>query len=90
MPAIQSSGYVKPPIVEAVIAVHFQTPLDQKDIEAFARKNKKSFPFAEEMVSIQTAVNLHTKQQMSTTAQKIGYKLSSADRTRLTAIMHDG
>lgn len=85
MPIREPSPYQKPPIVEAVIAVHFSVPLDQREIDAFARKSKQSFPFSEELVSLETAFNLQTKQHASK-AEKIGYKLSSADRTRLVII----
>jgi uncharacterized protein (TIGR04255 family) len=85
MPTHQLASYNKPPIVEAVIALHFATPLTAKEIDAFARKSKKAFPFSEEIITI--AVNVQNRQKTSsTTAQKIGYKLSSLDRTRLIMV----
>jgi uncharacterized protein (TIGR04255 family) len=80
----KQSPYKKPPIVEAVIAVHFSVPLDQKEIDAFAKKNKSAFPFREEIVSF--TFNLQTKEQHASKPQKVGYKFSSADRTRLVLI----
>ena len=82
MPVREPSPYNKPPIVEAVIAVHFSEPLHQREIDAFARKSKKSFPFSEELVS--WTFNLH--KQYASKSEKIGYKLSSADRARLVII----
>ena len=74
--------YNKPPIIEAVIALHFVAPLEQKDIDTFARKSKKSFPFSEDIIEMSTIFNPQTKQQASN-VRKIGNKLNSADRTRL-------
>jgi uncharacterized protein (TIGR04255 family) len=76
MPTDQITQYNKPPIIEAIIAVHFSTPLTMKEIETFARKIKKSFPSNEEQI----AVNIQAKPRPTT--QKIGHKLSNADRTR--------
>jgi uncharacterized protein (TIGR04255 family) len=78
MPTDQIKQYNKPPILEAIIAVHFSTPLTMKEIETFARKFKKSFPFNEDMVKID--VSVQTKQK--TTTQKIGHRLSNTDRTK--------
>jgi len=75
--------YKKPPIIEAIIAVHFVAPLAEKDIDTISRKLKKAFPFTEELISI--ALNLQTKQHVSNT-RKVGLKLSSADRTRFLMI----
>lgn len=85
MPTRKPSPYKKPPIVEAVIAVHFSVPLHQKEIDVFARMNRNEFPFSEKILSLETAVNLQTEQPIST-AQKIGLKLSNEDRTRLVLI----
>jgi len=77
--------YNKPPIIEAVIAVHFAVPLAAKEIDAFSRKLKKAFPFSEDVVEIKTTFNVGTKKHVSN-IRKLGYKLCSADRTRLVMI----
>ena len=82
MPTDQFKQYNKPPIVEAVIALHFSTPLTMKEIETFARKSKKSFPVIEDVGQIM--FNVQAKQKP--TAQKTGHKLSNADRTRYIMI----
>jgi uncharacterized protein (TIGR04255 family) len=80
-----SPPYNKPPIIEAVIAIHFATPLADKEIDTFSRKLKKAFPFSEDIIVLQATYNARTKEHVSN-IQKLGYKLSSADRTRLIMI----
>lgn len=77
--------YNKPPIIEAVIAIHFAAPLAEKEIDALSRKLKKAFPFSEDIVAFETTFHVRTKEQVSN-VQKLGHKLSSADRTRLVMI----
>jgi uncharacterized protein (TIGR04255 family) len=44
--------YRKPPIIEAVIALHFSAPLDLKLIDMFGRRVKSRFPQVEELVEM--------------------------------------
>jgi uncharacterized protein (TIGR04255 family) len=78
-------SYNKPPIIEAVIAIHFAERLAVKEIEAYSRKPKKAFPFSEDIAVIETKFDVRAKKTVSN-IQKLGYKLSSADRTRLVMI----
>jgi uncharacterized protein (TIGR04255 family) len=80
-----SISYNKPPIIEAVIAIHFAAPLAAKEIGAFSRKLKNAFPFSDDIVSIEHTFNVRTKEHVPN-IRKLGYKLSSADRTRLLMI----
>jgi uncharacterized protein (TIGR04255 family) len=82
-----SPAYNKPPIVEAIIALHFAEPLTEKQIDAFSRKLKKAFPFQEEIVAFEATLNVRTKQHTSAT-KKLGYKLRSSDQVRLIMIQH--
>jgi uncharacterized protein (TIGR04255 family) len=78
-----NTGYKKPPIVEAVIAISFSTPLDLKTIDAFTRKRKKLFPRAEDMLEATVAINT---QAAHSDVKKIGCKLTSADGTHVIII----
>lgn len=80
-----SSSYNKPPIIEAVIAIHFAERLAVKEIEAYSHKLKKTFPFSEDIAVIETKFDVRAKKTVSN-IQKLGYKLSNADRTRLVMI----
>jgi uncharacterized protein (TIGR04255 family) len=80
-----STSYNKPPIIEAVIAIHFAAPLAVKEVGAFSRKFKKAFPFIDDIASVETTFNIRTKEHISK-IRKLGYKLSSADRTSLLMI----
>jgi uncharacterized protein (TIGR04255 family) len=78
--------YKKPPIVEAAIALHFATPLDDREIDAFARRRRTTFPLSEELVELSAAFNPQTKQSISG-ARKTGRKLTSSDGDRVIIIM---
>jgi uncharacterized protein (TIGR04255 family) len=78
-------GYKKPPIVEAVIAISFSTPLDLKTIDAFARKRKSRFPRIEDMIQVTAEINTQMRQADSN-VRKFGRKLTSADSTHVIII----
>lgn len=80
-------SYKKPPIIEAVIALHFSTPLELKLIDAFARKHKTSFPNNEDVIEMSTSFNAQTQQTTSNT-KKIGRKLTNIDNAKVITIMH--
>jgi uncharacterized protein (TIGR04255 family) len=69
--------YKKPPILEAVIAVHFSEPLELKWIDAFALKRKARFSRAEDMVEISATFHPQSAQSASN-IKKIGRKLTDA------------
>ena len=83
---ILKSPYKKPPIVEAVLAIHFSNPLEQKWIGRFAAKRKSPFYRIEDMSEISTAFNTQT-QQTASNIKKVGQKISNADGNRLIFIM---
>lgn len=85
MPHEPNQPYKKPPIIEAVIAVHLSAPLEQKDIDTFARKSQKRLPVSEDIIQMGALYNAATKHHTSN-VNKIGYKLSSAERTRVIMI----
>jgi uncharacterized protein (TIGR04255 family) len=78
-----STGYKKPPVVEAVIAISFSTPLDLKTIDAFARKRKKLFPRIEDINETTVAINMPAAQS---NVKKVGCKLTSSDGTHIIII----
>jgi uncharacterized protein (TIGR04255 family) len=77
--------YKKPPIVEAVIAVHFSAPLELKWIDAFALKRKARFSRSEDMVQISALFHPQTARTASN-VEKIGRKLTHSDGTRVIVI----
>ena len=83
---IAQPSYNKPPITEAVIAMHFSKPLELKWIEAFARKHNTRFSRSEDMFEISASFNAQTHQSASNT-KKIGYKLTSGDNARVVTIV---
>jgi uncharacterized protein (TIGR04255 family) len=78
--------YKKPPIIEAVIAVHFAVPLEQKSIDAFALKRKARFPHSEDMVAVSASFDTQAKRTASS-MKKIGRQLHSSDGGRAIIIM---
>lgn len=78
--------YKKPPIIEAVIAMHFSAPLEMKWIDAFARKRKARFSHSEDMLEMSASFDARTHQTASNMT-KIGRKLASADNTSVIIIM---
>jgi uncharacterized protein (TIGR04255 family) len=86
-PNISHLPYIKPPIVEAVIAIHFDTHLEQKFIEKFVRKYKKDFPFNVEIIEVLGTFNTYTNQTNSN-IQKIGAKISNSDQSKIITILN--
>ena len=78
--------YVKPPIIEAVIAIHFAVPLEQKSIDAFALKRKARFPRSEDVVAVSASFDTQAKRTASS-IKTIGRKVSSSDGARAIIIM---
>jgi uncharacterized protein (TIGR04255 family) len=78
--------YKKPPIIEAVIAMHFAVPLELKSIDAFALKRKARFPRSEDMVEVSASFDTQAKRTASS-MKKIGRKLYSSDDARVILIM---
>lgn len=79
-------SYKKPPIIEAVIAMHFSVPLEMKWIDAFARKRIARFPRSEDLLEMSALFNAQTHQTASNMT-KIGRKLTSVDNTSVISIM---
>ncbi|MGH7782367.1 MAG: TIGR04255 family protein [Candidatus Binatia bacterium] len=77
--------YKKPPIIEAVIAMHFAERVDQYSIDKFARGRKALFSFREDVIEVQASFDLQSQKQ-SSGLKKIGYKLSNSDHTRVIMI----
>jgi uncharacterized protein (TIGR04255 family) len=78
--------YKKPPILEAVIALHFSTTLDFKEITTFANRRRAEFPFSEDMVEMSAAFNPLANQSIST-MKKLGRKLTSADGSDVVILL---
>jgi uncharacterized protein (TIGR04255 family) len=78
--------YEKPPIIEAVIAMHFAVPLELKSIEAFALERQARFPHSEDMLEVSASFDTKANRTAST-MKKIGRKLHSADDARVIVIM---
>ena len=85
---IPQPAYKKPPIIEAVIAMHFSAPLEMKWIDAFARKRKARFSSSEDLIKMSALFNAQTHQTASN-MKKIGRKLISVDNTSVIIIMPD-
>jgi uncharacterized protein (TIGR04255 family) len=79
-------SYKKPPIIEAVIAMHFSAPLEMKWIDAFARKCKARFSRSEDMLEMSASFDARTNQTASNMTKK-GHKLTSVDNTNVIIIM---
>lgn len=84
--SIPQLSYKKPPIIEAVIAMHFSVPLEMKWIDAFAHKRKARFSRSEDMLEMSALFNAQTHQTASN-MKKIGRKLISVDDTCVIVIM---
>ncbi|HXT08511.1 MAG TPA: TIGR04255 family protein [Roseiarcus sp.] len=74
--------YARPPITEAVIAVHFASPLPMKWLETFAAKNKKIYPSIEELNSVSANFDIQTNKFASGAKRPIGRRMFSDDRSR--------
>jgi uncharacterized protein (TIGR04255 family) len=85
-PSVTQPPYKKPPILEAVIALHFSTPQELKTIDAFVHRLRTHFPRTEDMVQVSTMFNPQT-QQIASNIQKLGRKLTSHDGSRVIIIM---
>jgi uncharacterized protein (TIGR04255 family) len=85
---IPQPSYKKPPIIEAVIAMHFSVPLELKWIEAFTRKRKTRFPNSEDLIEMSASFNAQTHQTASN-MKKVGHKLTSVDNTNVITIRPD-
>lgn len=83
---IPQPAYKKPPIIEAVIAMHFSAPIEMKWIDAFARKRKARFSRSEDILEMSTLFNAQTHQTASNMT-KIGCKLTSVDNTSVIIII---
>jgi uncharacterized protein (TIGR04255 family) len=81
MSAADIRVYKKPPIIEAVIALHFFSPVELKAIEVYAAKRKARFPRNEEVIQMNASFNPQTGQTASNVL-KFGRKLVSADGSR--------
>jgi uncharacterized protein (TIGR04255 family) len=73
--------YKKPPIIEAVLAIHFSEAVPVKVIDAFAAKRKAKFPRNEDLIETKFETNL--KDSHKNSSRKVGVKLSSADGSRV-------
>src|SRR6202021_2079788 len=80
--------YKKPPVIEAVIAIHFSVPLEMKWIEAFAVKRKTKFPHSENVIQVATSFNTQTVQSTSE-MKTIGREIRSVDGTRVVSVLPD-
>lgn len=79
--------YKKPPVIEAVLAIHFSEPVPIKLIDAFAIKRKAKFPRREDVIEVQfeaTAKDAHKKG-----SRNVGVKLHSADGSRIIIFRGD-
>ena len=79
-----STPYKKPPITEAVIALHLSDPIEMKWMDAFARKQKSDFPRMEELIQVTALFNPHGTAE---TQQSVGKKLISRDNTKVVILM---
>jgi hypothetical protein len=70
--------YKEPPIIEAVIAMHFAVPIELKSIEAFALKRQARFPRNDDMLEMSTSFDTKTTRTAST-MKKVGRKFHSPD-----------
>jgi uncharacterized protein (TIGR04255 family) len=84
---ITQTPYKKPPIVEAVLAIHFFESVPVKVIDTFAAKKKRGFPRSEDIIEMTFATNL--KDSHKNSSAKVGIKLTSADGSRVIIFKHD-
>jgi uncharacterized protein (TIGR04255 family) len=84
-PVVPELSYKKPPVIEAVIAIHLSVPLEMKWIDSFALKRKTSFPHSEDVIEMFTSFNAQTTQSTSQ-VKKVGRKIRSADGTRVVSV----
>ncbi len=85
-PGASAPPYEKPPIIEAVIAIHFAVPLEQKSIDVFTLKRRAGFPRSEDMVEVNTSFDTQAERTASS-MKKIGRRLYSADGARVIIIL---
>jgi uncharacterized protein (TIGR04255 family) len=83
--AVLQPPYKKPPVIEAVIAIHFAVPLEQKSIDAFALKRQARFPRSEDILEMSASFDTKTTRTAST-MKKVGRKLHSPDGARVIVI----
>ena len=83
--SILKAPYSRPPIIEAVLALHFADPLTEKEIASFTRKLKKKFPWEEKLNHLTANIDIATGQASSFVANA-GFKLDSPDRSQLVII----
>lgn len=77
--------YSRPPIVEAVLALHFADPLSEKEIVALTRRLKRKFPWEEKLNQVTANFDMATGQATSSLAS-LGSKLDSLDRSQIVMI----
>jgi uncharacterized protein (TIGR04255 family) len=81
--------YPRPPIVEAVIAVHFPTALPIKWIETFAKKLEKSYPLVEDLNTMTANFDAVTNTLASSSSRGIGKRIFSFDRSRAIVLLEN-
>ena len=55
---VPKAPYSRPPIIEAVLALHLTDPVPEKKIAAFARKLKRKFPWEERLNQVTANIEL--------------------------------
>ena len=79
--------YKKPPVIEAVLAVHLAESASVKAIETFAVKRKAKFPRSEDIIETKFETNLKGIERKE--SKKVGMKLTSADGSRVIILRSD-
>lgn len=87
MPNIRTTldkHYPRPPITEAVLALHFKGDFDHRTLERFSIKQKNEFPRSEKLV--ENTISITANQKPTIKTEPHGIKLTSEDKGRITRI----
>lgn len=77
--------YAKPPLTEAIIAIHVEARPTEKEMGAFSRRAKAEFPRVEDLSEITSELNL-VENKTSFDMKKIGIKLTSNDQAWIVTL----
>lgn len=80
--------YSRPPILEAVIALHFAPEIGDKAIERFVKKRQTDFPDVQQIVDVEMAINMANPRQ-SARIQTKGKQLRTTDGSSQIICRHE-
>jgi uncharacterized protein (TIGR04255 family) len=75
-------SYRRPPVTEAVLALHFSAPIEFRFLDTYANKRKSQFPRIEDIIETTAAIKIGTANSV-TSVRKIGKKLTNQYNNRI-------